>query len=98
MALVGSPQFLEVRNVQWTGSGTSEVDNAGYNGQDKQNGAANGFTAPNVTQTITAGPTTAGPVIVVYNNVVWALPFNVSCSAPKPVFDMLDTGQGWAHA
>jgi hypothetical protein len=98
MALVGIPQFLNVRSYTWGGSGTSEVDVGALNGQDKQNGSSNPpYSEPNVTQTVSAGPTTAGPVIVVVNGVVWALPFNVSCSAPKYVFDALDSSQ-WTHA
>lgn len=99
MALVGIPQYLAVRSYTWSGSGTSEVDEAAINGQDKLNGGAGSspFAGSSLSKTITAGPTTSGPIIVIYQGVVFALPFNVSCSVPLYVWNCLDSTV-WTYA
>lgn len=94
MALTGTPQFLQVRSTLHSGSGATEVDQS-QNGLDKT--VTQPLNAVDVTQTITQGPTTQGPVFVGVNGTMWILPFNQACAAPKYVFDALDSTY-WTHA
>ena len=88
MALTGVPQWFNARSpIAVSGAGTSaEVDRIGGINNPGNVIASEAL----VSHTITAGPTTAGPVIVqMPDGSIWALPFNTACTAPDAVWQEL---------
>jgi len=80
------------RYIQYSGTynGTNEVDMIGLSGLDIQGGSTASFWSGSASKTITAGPVSVGPVLMEVNGVVFALPFNVACTAPLEVWNSLN--------
>jgi len=84
----GAPQWATVRTVSGsTAAGTFQFDTF----SDGLTNTTTPFSSAAASHIITAGPQTAGPVIVSVNGATWILPFNRNFNAPPYVTDALDS-------